>query len=240
MKHTWKTCTALLLSLMLLIPFTGCDSTQEVSDSADSSTAAESSAADAADTDTDDDTDSDDDTDADTEAATEAGAILQGDIPATYDSAVIDDACAKVICDYFKAISKQDYTAYKATLNKEYFQVYNSWLNAAYGYGMESSFELQHESLMDLAQAERTVIITGLDLKLPEKEQSTEELVAEYLADYDAIIGEGFAENIQNTCDEILIVQFTMTGECDGTEREILNDMEILVTVKDGEYRLLG
>lgn len=228
---TMKKFTALLLSLMLLIPFTACNDAEGSSSATDSvsDTTEENSAADDADTD---------------DSTSQAANLMQPDIPATYDSDDISDECADLICTYFKAIANQDYETYKSTLNKDYFQVYNSWLVATYSYGMESSFEMQHEVLMDTAGAKDSVIITGLELKSVEDTGPVgnyDSRVDSFLGDYDSIVGEGFADTIRNSCDEILDVSFNMKGICDGgEEQDIMTGMEMLVTVKDGKYSLLG
>ncbi len=181
-----------------------------------------------------------------------AAAYVQEEIPQEYDGTEINDACAKVISQYFTAIMNQEYKAYKATLDPYYFQVYNDWLDGSFGYGMETSFETMHQSLMDSAAVTnedgtttevQNMTITKLTLSLPELAEGEEDMDAvidEYLAQYDAVVGEGFTEELRKQCDDVIDVKFTMTANCDGEERDIMTDMEILMTVTDGEYHILG
>lgn len=183
-----------------------------------------------------------------TEEATEEP--VQADIPLEYDGSEVPDAAAKTIGEYFKAIMNQDYNAYKATLDPYYLEVYNSWLDGSFGYGMETSFETMHQSLMDAASVDEEgnavtvekMTITKLQLKetaVSEDEDITE-IIDSYLAQYDSVIGEGFTDGLRAQCDDVINVTFTMTADCDGTERVIMSDMEVLLTVHGDEYTLLG
>lgn len=178
-------------------------------------------------------------------------AYVQKDIPMEYDGSEIDDACAQAIAKYFKAIMNHDYDAYSDTLDPYYLQVYNDWLDGTFGYGMETSFESMHQSVMDAActledgtfAEVNTVYITKIALTPAEPAEGEEDIqvgIDEYLADYDTIIGEGFSEELKKQCDSLTAVSFTMTADCDGEERNIMTDMELLMTVADGEYRILG
>ncbi len=184
-----------------------------------------------------------------TEEATEE-APVQADIPLEYDGSEVPDAAAKTIGAYFKAIMNQDYNSYKDTLDPYYLDVYDSWLDGSFGYGMETSFETMHQSLMDAASIDEegnavtveNVTITKLQLKetaLEDGEDITE-LINDYLAQYDSVIGEGFTDGLRAQCDDVVNVTFTMTADCDGTERVIMSDMEVLLTVHGDEYKLLG
>ncbi|MBQ8513797.1 MAG: hypothetical protein IJ496_00165 [Ruminococcus sp.] len=180
-----------------------------------------------------------------------AAAYVQQDIPQEYDGSEIDDACAQTISRYFTAIMNQEYEEYEATLDPYYLQVYDDWLDGNFGYGMETSFETMHQSLMDAASVDEEgnaitvekVTITKIALspaEPTEEESDINEAIDTYLASYDSAIGEGFTEELKKQCDEVIAVRFTMTADCDGTERDILTDMELLMTVTDGEYRILG
>ncbi|MGN0583898.1 MAG: hypothetical protein ACI4JD_00445 [Ruminococcus sp.] len=181
-----------------------------------------------------------------TEAETEP-ATVQESIPLEYDDSDVENDCADVINKYFTAVINQDYESYKSTLDPYYFDVYNTWLDGSYGYGMETSFETLHQNLMDAAVTANggndvtDVVITNLKLSgmVSEGEEGAE-LVTEYLGRYDSIIGEGFTDELKKQCDDIVDVKFTMTADCDGTELEILTEMELLMTVTGGEYRILG
>ncbi len=207
----------------------------------DGSSTAETTAASAA----EDETTAENQTEAETEAETHPP------IPQEYDGTEIDDQCAQVISDYFTAIMNQDYDAYKAALDPYYLEVYNSWLNTSFGYGMETSFETMHQNLMDSASktnedgtvtSPESVQITKITLT-PTKADDGEDaavVIKDYLAQYDSVIGEGFSDELCKQCDDVVNVTFTMTADCDGEVRDIMTDMELLMTVADGTYRILG
>lgn len=192
-----------------------------------------------------DDSSDDDSSESDTETE---DATVQANIPLEYDGTDVNDSCADTINKYFTAIINQRYDDYVDTLDPYYFSVYNSWLDGNYGYGMETSFETMHQNLMNAAVSANNdkdvneVRITKLKLSptIPKDGEEDGAVINDYLAQYDALIGEGFTEELKKQCDNVLNVTFTMTADCDGTELEILKDMELLMTVSDGEYRILG
>lgn len=183
-----------------------------------------------------------------TEEATEEE--VQGAIPMEYDGTVVPEGAAEAIGEYFRAIMNQDYSKYKACLDSYYFEVYNTWLDGNYGYGMETSFESMHQMIMDSAcsaDAEdgvvEDVVITKIalgEVELAEGETSVDEVIDEYLEMYETNIGEGFTEELTAQCDDIINVAFTMTADCDGEELTIMTQMELLMTVKGDEYFILG
>lgn len=175
-------------------------------------------------------------------------ATVQANIPLEYDGTDVNDDCADVINKYFTAIINQKYDSYKETIDPYYFKVYTSWLDGNYGYGMETSFETMHQNLMDSAVSANNgedvsdIYITKLKLTTSSANDSEDgyDAVEEFLAQYDTIIGEGFSEELRKQCDDVISVTFTMTADCDGTELEILQDMELLMTVHGDEYKILG
>ena len=184
-----------------------------------------------------------------TEEATEE-APVQADIPLEFDGSEVPDAAAKTIAEYFKAIMNQDYDAYAATLDPYYLEVYDTWLDGSFGYGMETSFETMHQSLMDAASVDEEgnavtveeVTITKLQLKETALEDGEEisVLIDDYLAQYDSVIGEGFTDGLRAQCDDVINITVTMTADWDGAERVMMGDMGVLLTVHGGEYKLLG
>ena len=84
--------------------------------------------------------------------------------------------------------------------------------------------------------------ITKLQLKETAIEDGVDqtEFINDYLAQYDSVIGEGFTDGLREQCDDVINVTFTMTADCDGTERVIMSDMEVLLAVHGDEYKLLG
>lgn len=219
---------------------------EDSSSTSDSSNSDSSSAAEN-DSDKDSDSNSEADENSDNSSDTEE-ATVQADIPLEYDGTDVNDNCADTINKYFTAIINQKYDDYKATLDPYYFQVYNSWLYGNYGYGMETSFESMHQTIMDAAatanSGEDVKEVRITKLKLNSKVDSDDEeggsAVEEYLAQYNSLIDESFSEELKKHCDDVIDVTFTMTADCDGQELEILREMELLMTVSGDEYRILG
>ncbi len=186
------------------------------------------------------------------EESTEAAGAddVQSPIPMEYDGSEVPEGAAEAVEKYFRAIMNQNYEEYKSCLDPYYFDVYNTWLDGSFGYGMETSFETMHQTLMDAACAADTedgvvkeAVITKLKLtpSVPmEGEESVEDMIESYLDMYDQTIGEGFSEGLRQQCDEIITVAFTMVMDCDGTEYEVMTEMELLMTVKDGVYYITG
>jgi hypothetical protein len=231
-----KKIAMILAAAMMVLSAAACGSTDTESTSEAESSVSEG--AETAEASSDDDaSEADaDSSDADTEETTQAA------IPQEYDGSEVDDDCAQLISDYFTAIMNQDYEAYRATLDDYYFSVYNDWLDGNYGYGMETSFETMHQNLLDAADAE-DVVVTKLTLspaEPSEDESDIQETIDSYLSQYDEVIGDGFSDALKEQCDDIIDVKFTMTATCDGEEKEIMTDMELLLTVTDGVYRILG
>jgi hypothetical protein len=175
-------------------------------------------------------------------------ATVQANIPLEYDGTDVNDDCADTINKYFTAIINQTYDSYKETIDPYYFEVYKSWLDGNYGYGMETSFETMHQNLMDSAVSAndgkdvKDIYITKLKLTSNSAKDGEDgsDAVEEFLSQYDTIIGEGFSEELRKQCDDVISVTFTMTANCDGTELEILQDMELLMSVHGDEYKILG
>lgn len=231
MMSNWKRFVLILTAAVMTLPLYCCGEKEEtsgssVSDSDENTSSQESNS----------------DEESSQSAAEITAATEQAPIPQEYDGSEVDDACAKAISDYFTAIMNQDYEAYKATLDPYYFQVYSDWLDGNFGYGMEISFETMHQNLMDQAGAQNVTIqkVTLHPAEPADGETDIQEAIDDYLADYDSIIGAGFSEELKKQCDELVDIQFTLTADCDGTEKEIMTDMELLMTVKDGVYRILG
>ena len=95
----------------------------------------------------------------------------------------VDSACADVIKAYFTAIEEQDFDAYKATLYDYYYNVYNDWLQDNQGYGMETTMEQMHQSLLDSAGGDH-LVVTGITVKLATAEGNADE--AEEIASEEA------------------------------------------------------
>lgn len=168
--------------------------------------------------------------------------VVYGEYEVEYDKKELNESCANVIKDYFTAIEYQDYDAYKATLFPFYFEIYNNYLKDNYNYGMETSMEQLHQMLLDQAGTEN-IVISGISVKLAEvtEEDSEDTDLAEtYLAQYSALLGESFTKEAKANADNIVVVSFTMTGTCDGEEKTIMENMELLMAEKDGVYTILG
>ena len=94
--------------------------------------------------------------------APEEPATVQADIPLEYNGEDVNEGCADVINKYFTAIINQDYDSYKEAVDPYYFDVYNTWLDGTYGYGMlVSGFD--RIALADIGDEGRREGIAGTD-----------------------------------------------------------------------------
>lgn len=257
MKKNWKAVLCGIFAMMMAVSFTACGGTEEGSSQSSEAetTAAESSTADAeteADSTKADSTETEN-ADAD---ATEADSSSQADVVyGTYDIEMedgIDQACADVIKAYFTAIEEQDFDAYKATLYDYYYNVYNSWLQDNYSYGMETTMEQMHQTLLDSAGGDN-LVITGVSVRPSASEsveaatnsegetEATEDLPTQYLHIYEELLGEGFADEVKKDVTNALVISFTMKGTVDGgEEKTIMDGYDLMMVEKDGAYYILG
>lgn len=242
MKKNWRTVLCGVFAMMMVVSFTACEGTEKDSSqsSATETTAEESNAAD-----TETEADSAD-TDSSSQADVEYG---------TYDIEAedgIDQACADVIKAYFTAIEEQNFEDYKATLYDYYYNVYNSWLEDNYGYGMETTMEQMHQTLLDNAGGDN-LVVTGVTVKPSTSEgveattnsegetEATEDLPTQYLHIYEELLGEGFADEVKKDVTNTLVVSFTMKGTVDGgEEKTIMEGYDLMMVEKDGVYYILG
>lgn len=172
--------------------------------------------------------------------AAEESSVEYGDYEVEYEETISED-CAVVIKDYFTAIEDQNFNAYKETLYDYYYNVYNTWLQDNYSYGMETAMEQMHQTLLDQAGGDG-LVITSISVAEPEVESGdASSLADEYLSAYDGILGEGFAEQVKNDVDQVVVVSFTMKGTVGGGEEQvIMENYNILMVEKNGGYYVLG
>ena len=164
----------------------------------------------------------------------------------------VDQACADVIKAYFTAIEEQTFEDYKATLYDYYYNVYDSWLQDNYGYGMETTMEQMHQTLLDSAGGDN-LVITGVSVRPSTSEgveattnsegetEATEDLPTQYLHIYEELLGEGFADEVKKDVSNALVISFTMKGTVDGgEEKTIMEGYDLMMVEKDGAYYILG
>ena len=145
------------------------------SSSAAETTAADSSAADESSTDADSSSDESSDESSDDSSTADESSVVYGNYEIEAEDGV-DSACADVIKAYFTAIEEQDFNAYKATLYDYYYNVYNDWLQDNQGYGMETTMEQMHQSLLDSAGGDH-LVVTGITVKLATAEGNADEVM---------------------------------------------------------------
>ena len=142
-----------------------------------------------------------------------------------YDSNVIPDAMAKTIATYFYAIETQNYDLYTANLDSDYQTATEKMLQEQYGYGMETSMEMYHQSLISAAGTDNCSI-TAIEMSMAD-----EALAANYDADTD------FVEEYLSAFTHVL----NITGEnSSGEAISIMSDLEILVTERGDVYGIMG
>ena len=163
-----------VMAIAMTASLAGCGSSDDSSSESDSSSAAETTAADSSTADessTDADSSSDESSSDDSSTADESS-VVYGNYEIEAEDGV-DSACADVIKAYFTAIEEQDF----------YYNVYNDWLQDNQGYGMETTMEQMHQSLLDSAGGDH-LVVTGITVKLATAEGNADE--AEEIASEEA------------------------------------------------------
>lgn len=244
-----------IMAIAMTASLAGCGSSDDSSSESDSSsaaetTAADSSAADESSTDADSSSDESSESSSDDSSTADESSVVYGNYEIEAEDGV-DSACADVIKAYFTAIEEQDFDAYKATLYDYYYNVYNDWLQDNQGYGMETTMEQMHQSLLDSAGGDH-LVVTGITVKLATAEGNadeaeattegeTEDLPTQYLGIYEQILGEGFADEVKKDVDKAFVISFTMKGTVDGgEEKTIMDGYDLMMVEKDGAYYVLG
>ena len=255
-----------VMAIAMTASLAGCGSSDDSSSESDSSsaaetTAADSSAADESSTDADSSSDESSESSSDDSSTADESSVVYGNYEIEAEDGV-DSACADVIKAYFTAIEEQDFNAYKATLYDYYYNVYNDWLQDNQGYGMETTMEQMHQSLLDSAGGDH-LVVTGITVKLATAEGNadeaeeiaseeaaaeettssdstaeattegeTEDLPTQYLSIYEQILGEGFADEVKKDVDKAFVIAFTMKGTVDGGEEKTIMDGYDLMMVE--------
>lgn len=167
-----------VMAIAMTASLAGCGSSDDSSSESDSSsaaetTAADSSTADESSTDADSSSDESSESSSDDSSTADESSVVYGNYEIEAEDGV-DSACADVIKAYFTAIEEQDFDAYKATLYDYYYNVYNDWLQDNQGYGMETTMEQMHQSLLDSAGGDH-LVVTGITVKLATAEGNADE-----------------------------------------------------------------
>ena len=162
-----------VMAIAMTASLAGCGSSDDSSSESDSSSAAETTAADSS---------AADESSTDADSSSDESSVVYGNYEIEAEDGV-DSACADVIKAYFTAIEEQDFDAYKATLYDYYYNVYNDWLQDNQGYGMETTMEQMHQSLLDSAGGDH-LVVTGITVKLATAEGNADE--AEEIASEEA------------------------------------------------------
>ena len=161
-----------VMAIAMTASLAGCGSSDDSSSESDSSsaaetTAADSSAADESSTDADSSSDESSESSSDDSSTADESSVVYGNYEIEAEDGV-DSACADV---------------YKATLYDYYYNVYNDWLQDNQGYGMETTMEQMHQSLLDSAGGDH-LVVTGITVKLATAEGNADE--AEEIASEEA------------------------------------------------------
>lgn len=162
-----------------------------------------------------------------------------------YDSNVIPDAMAKTIATYFYAIETQNYDLYTANLDSDYQTATEKMLQEQYGYGMETSMEMYHQSLISAAGTD-DCSITAIEMSMADEALAANydadtDFVEEYLSAFTQVLGEDFTAQLKQDTDALYDVVLNITGEnSSGEAISIMSDLEILVTERGDVYGIMG
>ena len=162
-----------------------------------------------------------------------------------YDSNVIPDAMAKTIATYFYAIETQNYDLYTANLDSDYQTATEKMLQEQHGYGMETSMEMYHQSLISAAGTD-DCSITAIEMSMADEALAANydadtDFVEEYLSAFTQVLGEDFTTQLKQDTDALYDVVLNITGEnSSGEAISIMSDLEILVTERGDVYGIMG
>ena len=162
-----------------------------------------------------------------------------------YDSNVIPDAMAKTIATYFYAIETQNYDLYTANLDSDYQTATEKMLQEQYGYGMETSMEMYHQSLISAAGTD-DCSITAIEMSMADEalaanDDADTDFVEEYLSAITQVLGEDFTAQLKQDTDALYDVVLNITGKnSSGEAISIMSDLEILVTKRGDVYGIMG
>ena len=162
-----------------------------------------------------------------------------------YDSNVIPDAMANTIATYFYAIETQNYDLYTANLDSDYQTATEKMLQEQYGYGMETSMEMYHQSLISAAGTD-DCSITAIEMSMADEALAANydadtDFVEEYLSAFTQVLGEDFTAQLKQDTDALYDVVLNITGKnSSGEAISIMSDLEILVTERGDVYGIMG
>lgn len=235
---------AVFLAVCMALSLSACGNTEDKASSSEASSKSaqsDSSESDAVPVATDTNADNSDDTAEPVTESDPADMNYQLD----YDSNVIPDAMAKTIATYFYAIETQNYDLYTANLDSDYQTATEKMLQEQYGYGMETSMEMYHQSLINAAGTD-DCSITAIEMSMADEALAANydadtDFVEEYLSAFTQVLGEGFTAQLKQDTDALYDVVLNITGKnSSGEAISIMSDLEILVTERGDVYGIMG
>lgn len=235
---------AVFLAVCMALSLSACGNTEDKASSSEASSKSaqsDSSESDAVPVATDTNVDNSDDTAEPVTESDPADMNYQLD----YDSNVIPDAMAKTIATYFYAIETQNYDLYTANLDSDYQTATEKMLQEQYGYGMETSMEMYHQSLINAAGTD-DCSITAIEMSMADEALAANydadtDFVEEYLSAFTQVLGEDFTAQLKQDTDALYDVVLNITGKnSSGEAISIMSDLEILVTERGDVYGIMG
>lgn len=235
---------AVFLAVCMALSLSACGNTEDKASSSEASSKSaqsDSSESDAVPVATDTNADNSDDTAEPVTESDPADMNYQLD----YDSNVIPDAMAKTIATYFYAIETQNYDLYTANLDSDYQTATEKMLQEQYGYGMETSMEMYHQSLISAAGTD-DCSITAIEMSMADEALAANydadtDFVEEYLSAFTQVLGEDFTAQLKQDTDALYDVVLNITGKnSSGEAISIMSDLEILVTERGDVYGVMG
>lgn len=235
---------AVFLAVCMALSLSACGNTEDKASSSEASSKSaqsDSSESDVVPVATDTNADNSDDTAEPVTESDPADMNYQLD----YDSNVIPDAMAKTIATYFYAIETQNYDLYTANLDSDYQTATEKMLQEQYGYGMETSMEMYHQSLISAAGTD-DCSITAIEMSMADEALAANydadtDFVEEYLSAFTQVLGEDFTAQLKQDTDALYDVVLNITGEnSSGEAISIMSDLEILVTERGDVYGIMG
>ncbi len=135
---------------------------------------------------------------------------------------------------YFITFAEKDFEAYKECIHPEYIKEMNEYLEAEFGYDIETSFYSQCDNLAENAGGDFRV--SRIRAELPEEINPS--ICLSYLDEF--FETEDFYGTIEKGADALHHLVFYIMADADGNESLIISEFEIVFAEIDGKYYTFG
>lgn len=139
---------------------------------------------------------------------------------------------------YFNSLHDKNFETYKECLFPSYAEEMNKFLLKEYQYGLERSFDTQWSAMQ--AKAAENYTITRIKAEPYGNDGAHEDTFSTFFNRLGEYFENDYYKQIQEECDKIYDVKFSVFAEFDGAESLIISDMEMIMVEKDGKFYNFG